>query len=75
MTNEQKNEMVWAVRGIPDDVRRAVVERAKAEGRTVGAWVTEALRNALESNALDAQIADLRRRVELLEGLRLRGEA
>lgn len=75
MTNEQKSEMVWAVRGIPDDVRRAVVERAKAEGRTVGAWVTEALRNALESNALDAQVADLRRRVELLEGLRLKGSA
>lgn len=68
MTDELKSEMVWAVRGIPDDVRRNVVKRAKTEGRTVGAWVTEALRHALENSAVEAQLADLRRRIELLEG-------
>lgn len=70
MTNELKTDIIWAVRGIPDGIRRAVVGRAKAEGRTVGAWVADALRRALDDDAIAEQIADLRRRVELLEGRR-----
>lgn len=58
------------MRGIPEDVRRAVVSRAKVEGRTVGAWVADALRRALDSDAVAEQIADLRRRVEVLEARR-----
>lgn len=71
MSDSLKQETVWAVRGIPDEVRRAVVGRAKSEGRTVGAWVSEALRRALageDGDALAEQLADLRRRVESLEG-------
>lgn len=68
MSDNHKAETVWAVRGIPDEVRKAVVARAKSEGRTVGAWVTNALRHALDGDALTEQLADLRRRVELLEG-------
>lgn len=70
MSDLIKSEAAWAVRGIPDDIRRAVVDRAKAEGRTVGAWVTDALRRALEGEALVEQVADLRRRVETLERTR-----
>lgn len=73
MSDIQKTETVWAVRGIPEDVRHAVVGRAKSEGRTVGAWVSEALRRALNgdsSHSVDEQLADLRRRVEMLEGMR-----
>lgn len=76
MSDNLKTDAVWAVRGIPDDIRRAVVGRAKSEGRTVGSWVSEALRRALEGdggNELMEQLADLRRRVELLEGLRHHG--
>ncbi len=62
-----KTESVWAVRGIPDDLRRAVVRRAKTEGRTVGAWVSDALRRALGDDGIEKQVADLRRRVEMLE--------
>jgi len=65
-----KTETVWAVRGIPDDLRRAVVRRAKTEGRTVGAWVSDALRRALGDDGLEKQMADLRRRVEALEARR-----
>jgi plasmid stability protein len=67
MAEEFKVDSAWAVRGIPEDVRRAVLARAKAEGRTVGAWVADALRRALEGDAIDAQLLDLRRRVEQLE--------
>lgn len=70
MSDSIKAEAAWAVRGIPEDVRRAVVDRAKTEGRTVGAWVTDALRRALEGEALTDQVADLRRRIEMLERLR-----
>jgi plasmid stability protein len=70
MSDAIKAEAAWAVRGIPDDVRRAVVDRAKTEGRTVGAWVTDALRHALEGEALSEQVADLRRRIEMLERIR-----
>lgn len=68
MRDSIKAEVVWAVRGIPEEVRSAVVSRAKAEGRTVGAWVTDALRRALADDAVDKQLADLRRRIEVLEG-------
>lgn len=67
MSDNQKAETVWAVRGIPEDLRQAVVARVKSEGRTVGAWVSDALRRALSGEALTDQLADLRRRVELLE--------
>lgn len=73
MSDIQKTETVWAVRGIPEDVRHAVVGRAKSEGRTVGAWVSDALRRALNGgsgDSVDEQLADLRRRVEMLEGAR-----
>lgn len=70
MSDNSKVESAWAIRGIPEEVRRAVVVRAKSEGRTVGAWVADALRRALEDDALTEQLADLRRRVELLEGRR-----
>lgn len=70
MSDSPKGETVWAVRGIPDELRRSVVARAKSEGRTVGAWVADALRRALDGDALAEQLADLRRRVELLEGSR-----
>lgn len=68
MSDSPKVESAWAIRGIPDEVRHAVVVRAKSEGRTVGAWVADALRRALDGDALTEQLADLRRRVELLEG-------
>lgn len=67
MQNAIRPEAAWAVRGIPEDVRRQVVDRAKAEGRTVGAWVSEALRRALDGDSLEIQIEDLRQRVEKLE--------
>lgn len=67
MSDEFKLDSAWAVRGIPEDVRRAVVARAKSEGRTVGAWVTDALRRSLEGDAIDEQLSDLRRRIEMLE--------
>lgn len=67
MSDELKSEGAWAVRGISDDLRRAVLARAKAEGRTVGAWVSDALRRALDGDAIAEQIADLRRRIEFLE--------
>ena len=55
------------MRGIPDDLRRAVAERARKEGKTIGAWMTEALRRALEQDDTPAQIAKLIKRVEVLE--------
>lgn len=73
MPDNHKTETVWTVRGIPENLRRAVVARAKSEGRTVGAWVSDALRRTLADDALTEQLADLRRRVELLEGRRAPG--
>ncbi|MGE5478344.1 MAG: hypothetical protein ACM3Q1_16945 [Bacteroidales bacterium] len=73
MSDNHKSETVWAVRGIPEEVRRAVVGRAKSEGRTVGAWVSEALRRALDGQddiSLAEQLDELRRRVDTLEQLR-----
>jgi hypothetical protein len=73
MSDNPKSETVWAVRGIPEEVRRAVVGRAKSEGRTVGAWVSEALRRALDGQddtSLAEQLEELRRRVDTLEQLR-----
>lgn len=67
MHDENKTEAAWAVRGIPEELRRAVAARAKSEGRTVGAWVTDALRHALDADAISDQVADLRRRIEMLE--------
>lgn len=70
MQSKNNSESAWAIRGIPEDIRRAVAERAKAEGRTVGAWVTAALKRALEEDALTDQIAELRRRIEILETIK-----
>lgn len=67
MTDYGKAESAWAVRGIPEELRRAVAAKAKSEGRTVGAWVADALRQALDCVAIPEQLADLRRRVETLE--------
>ena len=64
---EYKIDSAWAVRGIPEDVRKQVLERAKLEGRTIGAWVTDALRRALDQPSPSAQVEDLQRRVEALE--------
>lgn len=67
MSDNFKMDQAWAVRGIPDEVRRAVLERARAEGRTVGAWVTQALRRALAADGLAQQVDKLQARVEALE--------
>lgn len=68
MSDEFKVDQAWAVRGIPEDVRKAVVERARGEGRTVGVWVTEALRRALAADGLADQVRKLQARIEALEG-------
>lgn len=67
MSDDGKGDSAWAVRGIPEELRRAVAARAKSEGRTVGAWVCDALRHGLDGNAISDQVADLRRRIEILE--------
>lgn len=67
VSNEGKADSAWAVRGIPEAVRREVAAKAKSEGRTVGAWVTDALKRALDGDAIGEQVAELRRRVETLE--------
>lgn len=67
MSDEIKPEQAWAVRGIPDEVRKAVVERARAEGRTVGIWVTQALRRALATDGLAEQVSKVQARIEALE--------
>lgn len=67
MSDDCKADQAWAVRGIPEEIRRAVLERARAEGRTVGAWVTQALRSALAVDDLSQQVDRLKARVDLLE--------
>lgn len=44
-----------------------MLERARAEGRTVGAWVTQALRAALAADGLAEQVSKVQARVEALE--------
>lgn len=67
MSDTSRSDAAWAIRGIPLELRGRVVDRARAEGRTVGAWVASALNRALEGDALADQVMELRRRIELLE--------
>src|SRR3954447_20817125 len=45
----------WAISGIGDQVREAAMAAADAAGMEVGAWVEQALRQALEARAEPAQ--------------------
>ena len=45
----------WAISGIGDQVREAAMAAADAAGMPVGAWVEQALRQALEAKAEPAQ--------------------
>jgi hypothetical protein len=45
----------WAISGIGDQVREAAMAAADAAGMPVGAWVEQALRQALEARAEPAQ--------------------
>lgn len=67
MSDEFKVDSAWAVRGIPEELRKAVVERARSEGRTVGSWVSDALRRALSTDSVADQVAALQQRIEALE--------
>jgi predicted HicB family RNase H-like nuclease len=41
----------WAISGISDQTREAAMAAADAAGMPVGAWVEQALRQALEAKA------------------------
>src|SRR3954462_821589 len=45
----------WAISGIIDQTREAAMAAADAAGMEVGAWVEQALRQALEARAEPAQ--------------------
>ena len=45
----------WAISGISDQTREAAVAAADAAGMPVGAWVEQALRQALEARPEPAQ--------------------
>ena len=45
----------WAISGIGDQVREAAMAAADAAGMPVGAWVEQALRQALEAKAEPAR--------------------
>ncbi len=63
----------WTIRGVPAEVQRAVAERAKAERRTVGELVTDALHTVLSGPAAKAAAEDVSNRVlERLEALERR---
>lgn len=67
MSDEFKVDSAWAVRGIPEELRKAVVDRARTEGRTVGSFVSDALRRALATESVADQVAALQQRIEALE--------
>lgn len=60
----------WTIRGVPNDLQRAVSDAARQEGRSVGAWVSNALRAALSGQRPEHGPADteLRTTVEQLAG-------
>ena len=61
----------WTVRGIAADLQRAAADAAKNEGRSVGRWLTDAIKAELVSHTADTrQTSDvgLREMVETLAG-------
>lgn len=40
----------WMLRGVGKDIRKAVKERAAADGVSIGKWVKKALRSALDQS-------------------------
>lgn len=65
----------WMLRGVGKDIRKAVKERAAAEGVSIGKWVKKALRLALDQPAEGAQASDLEERLSRLEARMRRMEA
>ena len=62
MTDER-----WTIRGIPADLQRAAADAAKAQGRTLGRWVADAINAALAGGqpADERQTGDAARLVHL----------
>ncbi|AQS84623.1 hypothetical protein A0U92_07325 [Acetobacter aceti] len=44
----EENEKIWGVRGVPADVRQAVLTQCQKEGTKVGEWLTMAIREKIK---------------------------
>lgn len=71
MTNDDR----WMLRGVGKDIRKAVKERAAAEGVSIGNWVKKALRLALEQPIDGRPPPDVEERLAQLEHRMRRVEA
>jgi len=46
----EENEKSWGIRGIPGDLRQAVISHSKKEGIKVGEWLSLAIRNKIKAD-------------------------
>ncbi|GBQ27348.1 hypothetical protein AA0472_2383 [Acetobacter estunensis NRIC 0472] len=44
----EENEKTWGVRGIPADIRQAVITQCQKDGTKVGEWLTLAIREKIK---------------------------
>lgn len=44
----EENEKIWGVRGVPADVRQAVITQCQKDGVKVGEWLTMAIREKIK---------------------------
>lgn len=56
----------WTIRGVDPQLRERAVEAATAQGGTVGDWISEALRAALDGSPADRAVSRIRRVLEEL---------
>lgn len=46
----EENEKSWGIRGIPGDLRQAVINQAKRENIKVGEWLSQAIRYKIKAD-------------------------
>lgn len=46
----EENEKSWGIRGVPGDVRQAVINQAKRENIKVGEWLSLAIRDKIKAD-------------------------
>lgn len=46
----EENEKSWGIRGIPSDLRQAVINQAKRENIKVGEWLSQAIRYKIKAD-------------------------
>lgn len=77
-SNAADNLPAWSVRGVPADIRGAVLRHAKKEGISIGDWLTLAVREKIKADRSAGKAVAVRgpvsldeagRAIEMLQGL------